>query len=537
LDESNGVQRQRADSLKFWWGLFLAAAVSTRAGDLDVIGVGVLRQVDPTLNGSGVAVAHPEATESTNSPPQFEVNPSINPSLNLFTYISGLGTATNYSNGVGVESGHANGVGGNFYGIAHGVATNVAHVFNYEADYFYTNIIALTSGPPPAIAAPIVNQSFIFANADGSHIPTNEEQAVESAYDSYAAQYNTLFVSGAGNGGQVYPPATCFNGIGVGVYGTNSSVGPTSDGRSKPDLTAPGGATSFSTPYVAGSAAILLQAASRGDGGTNLSAASDARTLKVLLLNGAVKPADWTNSASAPLDARYGAGVVNVFNSWRQLGGGQHAFIESTVTWSSHPHPPGANTNNVPVLVGWDFNTITSPDAGPPTDTVHHYYFSPPASSGHSFTLTATLVWRRQSGQSNINRLNLFLYDTAGNNLVACSTSAVDNVEHLFLPALTPGRYDLQVLKQGYLGQVSTDEPYALAFELFTMPLSVAFTNNNLLFSWPVSPTGFRLEATTNLSPLVSWTNVSASISLSNHQNHVSLPLSVAQQFFRLQRP
>ena len=34
------------------------------------------------------------------------------------------------------ESGHADSVAGNFYGISGGVATNVAHVDNYDANYF-----------------------------------------------------------------------------------------------------------------------------------------------------------------------------------------------------------------------------------------------------------------------------------------------------------------------------------------------------------------------------------------------------------------
>ena len=50
-----------------------------------------------------------------------------------------------------------------------------------------------------------------------------QQQKLDSAYDDYAAQYNTLFVSGAGNGGpgsgSVAPPSTCYNGISVGAYG------------------------------------------------------------------------------------------------------------------------------------------------------------------------------------------------------------------------------------------------------------------------------------------------------------------------------
>src|SRR5204862_3877198 len=100
-----------------------------------------------------------------------------------------------------------------------------------------------------------------------------------------------------GNGGSVQSPSTAYNGISVGAFGGSSSVGPTLNGRCKPDLTAPEGLTSFSTPQVAGAAAILLQAAARGDGGSGSTTdLSDIRMVKALLLNAAQKPAAWTNS-------------------------------------------------------------------------------------------------------------------------------------------------------------------------------------------------------------------------------------------------
>ncbi len=342
--------------------LSLARAWSS-AGNLDVMGVTLLRQVDPALLGTGVEVAQAEAPISAGTPPPFEVNrANVGQPAALFTYESSLGTATTFPNSVGAESGHATGVDIEFYGIPGGVAPQVNLVDNYEAGFFHNSII---SHGTPVIAAPVVNQSWIFSN-----LTPADQTAVEQNYDNYAARNNTLFVSGVGNIGSVNPPATCYNGVGVGAYGGSSSVGPTPDGRSKPDLTAPASETSFSTPYVAGAAAVLLQAANRGDGGPDSTAAGDLRTLKALLLNGALKPAGWTNGPSTPLDARYGAGVLNLFNSWRQMAGGQHPFIEST----SSPTPPDASTNNEPALVGWDLNHITNATVhGQPVLQVNHY--------------------------------------------------------------------------------------------------------------------------------------------------------------------
>ncbi len=506
-----------------------AAAISAQATNLDTVGVTLLRQVDPTLNGSGVRVAQVEAPYYT-SPYAFEVPPStVGQPVGLFTYYSDLGTATTYPNSVGTNSDHAASVGGVFYGnngpVYLGVATNVTHVYNYEAVNFFNSRI----GANVAISAAVVNQSFLF--------DASEQAVIDPAYDNYAAAHKTLFVNGAGNGGSISsnPPATTYNGIAVGVIDGNSSVGPTADGRSKPDITSPGsGATSFSAPYVSGAAAILWQAGARNDAGAGTSTtATNPITIKTLLLNGAIKPDDWTNGPTTPLDARYGAGIVNVFNSWKQLKGGKRAFIESTTVTSGNSHPPGANTGNVAVWAGWDHNTIST--TIPTQDAVNHYYFNLTNSSPGTFT--ATLVWNRQNNQPAINNLDLFLYNASNSTLVLSSTSAVDNVEHLYLPQLAPGRYDLQVLKRGSATQVSGSETYALAFEFFCVNLRIALTNGNTLLSWTNSPTGFRLVSTDSLNPPVVWTTVGAAVTMTNGQNTTWVPASTTSQFFRLQRP
>src|SRR6185437_8244960 len=522
--------------------IILLAAASANGADIDTIGATLLRQVSPGLTGNGISVGQVEAPISAGTPPPFEVNPGaagVNQPTNLFTWISSSGTAITFTNTVGTESGHADAVAGNFYGnTTNGVAPGVAHVDNYEANFFSDNYIA----SPQAIPDRVVNQSFVYdADVNGTHYPSNVEATIDSEYDDAATQYGVLFVSGAGNAGTVYPAATCYNGIGVGVYPGNSSTAPTYNGRSKPDLVAPGGGvTSFSTPLVAGSAALLIQAALRGDGGSDTASASDNRTIKALILNGAIKPAGWTNGVTTPLGARYGAGVLNVWNAWGQLAGGKRAFIESTSVLDGQPHPPGSNPGNVPVLTGWDLNSITSPD--PLHDKINHYYFN--LTGSHVYTLTATLTWQRPhtvvpAQPMSINDLNLFLYNTANGNLVLCSTSMVDNVEHLTLPSLPPGRYDLQVQKNPN-GEVSPSETYALAFEFFNIALTVRQTNNNnLVISWPLAPQGFKLASSSSINPSATWAPVTSPVTADTSANRdvVTVPMTGAVQFFRLQRP
>jgi hypothetical protein len=447
------------------WTPLLAVAliVAARAAfgqSLDM-GIPELNQLNPALTGSGIVVAQAEALYGgTNA---FEVNPAVvgQPAGKfIYTDLNGsVSTTFNSSD----ESGHAEAVGGNFYGSSGGVAPGVSEIYNYEADYFVNDII--TDGV--AIPARIVNQSFVFVT-NGN---TTEQAQGQQIYDNYAATYNTLFISGVGNGGAVLAPASSYNGIGVAAYGGQSSTGPTYDGRSKPDITAPATETSYSTPYVSGAATLLLQAAEDGDAGS-VTDASDARTLKALLLNGATKPPGWTHTDTAPLDPNYGAGIVNVYNSYLNLVAGEYRSSAST-SGSAAPVSAGVIVPDQ----GWNLATITTPLlSGSYTSESDHYLFDLTSSTAPQFTLTSTLTWWRQAGQTDINNLDLYLFDVTTGDAIAVSDSTVDNVQELYVQDLGPGDYDLVVLKDG--GQplssggtvVSGSETYALAFNFSPVP-------------------------------------------------------------------
>jgi hypothetical protein len=512
-----------------WFCLFLGAywlggLPAAWAGNLDTIGVTLLRASDPTLTGAGVVVAQAEAQLTANNDwevnPQYETQPT-----NLFTWINTNGSAATFPNSLGIESAHADLVGSYFYSSYQGAAPGVAHVDNYEADYYYQFVIALGT----ATSDQAVNQSFVFDES--------EQTMLDSAYDTYAANTGILFASGVGNGGPVLPPGTAYDSIGVGAYGPGafSSTGPTPDnGRSKPDLVGPGQETSFSTPYVSGAAAILLQAAARGDGGSNTSDATDLRTVKALLLNGAIKPFGWTHTSTAPLDTSYGAGVVNVFYSHKQLAAGQQPLSASTTVVSGSAHPPGSGTP-LASLLGWDYQTITTL---PGQDCVNHYYFKLAPGAGSNFLLTATLAWNRGADETAINQLGLFLYAAASGALAASSVSTVDNVQHLYVSRLAPGSYDLQVIKYGGITQgVTPSETYALAFQFYpvTPPaLSISATAGAAAIWWPVSPVIFTLQQTADLSPPISWTAVAASQWITNDTVAVSVTPSGRAAFYRL---
>lgn len=513
--------------------LFLSAPVvfSQALPDyFDIIGVNLLRATTTNLDGSGVRVAQVEAQEGSG---QFEVTPA-NTNINLpvsdFTWYSAGSSATTFPNSLGTDSPHSDAVGGYFYGLPDGVSTNVAHIDNFEAgDYYETRVPDLND---PDTNARVVNQSF-----DDTDV--SDQNPYDQYYDNYAAKFNVLFITGVGDGGHVMPPSTCYNGIGVSAYyNTNgTSIGPTVDnGRAKPDITAPQAPTSYSTPLVSGAAAILLEAGSRGDGGSDTNSPRDARTLKALLLNGAIKPATWSNPSPSPLDPLFGAGILDVFESYHQLLGGKHGCIATTTVATNAAHPPTGATGNVSVLSGWDFNAITNSAT---TDVINHYCFGVTNSAQSTpFTGTITLVWNRQYSHSTINNLDLFLYDMNSGSLIASSTSQVDNVEHIYVPQLPAGRYDLEVLKHGggAANFTTASETYALAFEFFAMQLTVTPSPGGVTVSWPIYPDGFYLESAPSLTPPIAWWGTGITPTVTNGSNYVFLSSASGPQFFQLYR-
>lgn len=535
---SHSISLNTSHIWRRYFALATSAAALAAAGSAvqatTITGIG-LSGLPAGLNGAGVNVAQVEANFAT--PPssgtqtidQFEANPagiSINNSAIGITYIDFNGhqsstTGASYTSGSytynDIESGHADSVGGYFYGSS-GVASGVAHVDNYDAGYFENSVVGTLSttslAPPPTLNNDkVVNQSFInkFPPTTTAAQAQSEQTLIDGEYDNYTNTYGTIFVSAVGDGSaevgthsQINPPATAYNSIAVGAYPyttTSSGIGPTSDGRSAPDIVAPGSATSYTTPLVSGAAAIMVQAGtlaagySSGDGFTNQAAystaATDERTVKALLLNGAVKPGGWTNSYSinsgtytynpisttttTPLDPRYGSGILNVDNTYNNLIAGR--VVASSVNNSTAALTSSTITHNE----GWDYSSITS---GLTANNVAHYVFNLSAAS-QRYNLTSTLVWNAQTQASlvrtvggtqkpsfseTLNQLDLNIYNSAG-TLVASSASTVDNLQQLYVLGLTPGSYDLQVVDLGGAATwASPTDPYALAFNFQPVP-------------------------------------------------------------------
>ncbi len=238
----------------------------------------------------------------------------------------------------------------------------------------------------------------------------------------------------------------------------------------------------------------------------------------------------------AAADNRYGAGVLNLFYSRQQLAGGRHSYSVSQSISSGGAHPPGTPSAIIPSLLGWDFQTAASSLLD---DTVNHYYFDNSANPNTNFTLTATLVWNRQAGEVSINGLALFLYNSANGELVTNSVSTVDNVQHIYVPSLPGGQYDLQVVKYGGFSEVTPSETYSLAFQFYPispLPLSLTLSGGGTVVSWPWTPTIFNLQQTTNLSRPISWSPVPTVGVITNTAVSVTLTPASSGAFHRLSR-
>jgi autotransporter-associated beta strand protein len=455
----------------------------------EATGSTVLQDINPTLTGAGVSFAQAEGESVTN---QFEVTPSnVYQPSSKFVYINDGGmSAAGFPNSVGASSAHADFVGGVIFGgtfgagapsTPGGIAYGLTTINSYSAQYIFDFVNNSTSIP-----VKIVNQSFDYVqNTMGNpNLTGPQQEQYDSIYDNYVDTYGTIFVSAAGSTGAVTSPGTAYNSIGVGMYNGGFLTGPTIDnGRSKPDISSVAGQTSIATAEVSGVTILLYQAAAANLGGAGTSGdATDARTIKALLLNGAIKEAGWSHTTTQPLDLTQGAGIVYAYNSYHQLIGGEHHTLSVGSTSIGGAHSASASVN-VSTPLGWDFSTITSTSS---SDSFKDYVFQPATGPGITgYDLTTTLIWNRPLSDPNnenianpINNLYLYLFNatTSTATTIDSSVSTLDNVQQIYDTNLTPGDvYDIQLLKHGGTvgsqGVLSNTETYALAFNFQPDPI------------------------------------------------------------------
>ena len=320
-------------------------------------------------NGAGVPVAVIEAnsgaaggcTDSNSSTScKYFMDLSIS-QFNGKTIIDG----TNIFSTAGNVSSHSNGIGFYFFGNTLSIAPDVTDVTVYEVDDYLSNILKTSTGgglgsDPVIQSNKIQNHSWVstgFQNSNGDPRPDLDLQALRRFDYVLDTQDIIASVGVSTNTSSAEVPnllSHSYNAIVVGrTDGQHASVdtGITSlntygPGRQKPDIvtTVDGFTVSRSTAAVSGAAAKLYESGTGTD-------AIRSEPMKAILLAGATKQEfpGWNHTTTRPLDETYGAGEMNVFNSYRIQQGGE---FDGSLT---QPTPVGN--------FGWDYGDATT--AGP----------------------------------------------------------------------------------------------------------------------------------------------------------------------------
>ncbi|MCG3178495.1 MAG: hypothetical protein BIFFINMI_00823 [Phycisphaerae bacterium] len=328
---------------------FLAVALvlpwtqTASAGYMDDIGYTsmVARRTlasQPIPNGSGVKVTQVEASLDVNGTQYLPYTP---PSTIPVAF---SGKTFTDKTGIGAYSSHAYTVGTYYYGNS-GIASGIATIDVYSAgNWLDTGFLrAYNRYAPKVETSRIINASWVSKDSQ-----TSDADAIEITrrLDYMVVRDNVLAVVAVNNGSTTTVPkllGQSYNAIVVGRRDGGGSHGPTSldvAGRSKPDIVAPGTASSYATPMVSAAAGLLMQTA-----GSDVHASKEL-TIKALLMGGATKTefVSWSHTQTQPLDSRYGAGELNIDNSDRILTSGeQEASAVADVG-----------------TTGWDYDTLTA---------------------------------------------------------------------------------------------------------------------------------------------------------------------------------
>jgi len=462
------------------------------------IGIYRLRQMDPVLTGSGVRFAVVcRSFTYTDNVPQNDYLPDVAHDCFETSRFDFRGHALLPA----AISPHATGICslllgedpdafhsdlGSFYyqGAAPQAKANV-----YEFLYFLTQNVYAHKPPH----ADIISASW------GSPFEDWWTRGIESL----VGHYGLIFVASIGNGDNSFDPVlypgAAANVIGVGLVDSvhsgdlatdlahfsmpcpeHTSLGPSGDGRCKPDIVAPGNYlaadvngpnsyeplgnwSSFSAPAVAGVIGLLMQKA-KDDRQLSPAASPNGgnSVMKAILLNSATKLPYWhkgrlgpDDDHIAPLDFIQGAGMVNAVGAYNQLTAGLNR--------------PG----EVPAT-GWDSNYLDKSQS-----PEHTYRIT--LSESVSQYITVTVTWNRHysyeypiesepHNASNL-RVELWAIDSTEQShayLLDYSDSFVDNVEHIHI-AVDPNfsEYEIIVSFGDYENQQeSPSQAYAIAWRV-----------------------------------------------------------------------
>jgi hypothetical protein len=341
------------------------------------------------------------------------------------------------------------------------LAPGITDVHCYASSHWLADgfLRTATAQPPREDDRRIMNHSWIA----GGHF--TDEQVLRRV-DYVIDTRDVIMVVGVNNGKVTPVPALLSSAYNVIAVGSNNSSGgytrAETAGRCKPDIIAPTAMTSFATPMVAAVAGRLLEmadamvAGAKSDGAAPATAAFAAKSpvIRAVLFAGAQKTQGWTREQGKPLDQFKGAGRVRFDNS--------HAIMSQPLESASAPLPDR----------GWHYATL-APGEGA------IYRMNLPENKGE---LSVFIVWnRRIDGRTMVDPINeqpvwldaprmadldlqLIRHAGAGDgDVVAESASRIDNLEHIYLPRVAAGEYELRIARHDALDEAWD---YALAWRL-----------------------------------------------------------------------
>jgi hypothetical protein len=430
--------------------------------------------------GASVSLAMAEAGANSNPPSSYR--PDV-PGVNIVDKSGGTGT-----------SGHATTVANIFFGN-NSILTGVTTADSHEANAWLTRILyrAYASSPAGkaqyAETADVVNHSWVAAWGSGANqLTPDEARALNALVDYSIYQDRYVAVVGVNNGYNTDQTAashapllsSAYNVISVGMTNGNHDNG-VSDltGVPYPHIVAPATATSYATPMVSAAVALLIETArTGGTGGTAISGNGDLpEVVKTILLAGATKTefANWSAGVTetAPLNARYGAGELNVFKSYLIMTGGEQTARTSAAFALANPV----------VDTGWDYATTNKNSGG-----IKNFFYSFTVAENMQADVSIALTWNvdyaitvTPTGQGDANiayqlatplaDFSLYFYRVEENDtltLIAQSLATGGNIEYLWETGLFSGDYLIQT------STGSANASYALAWQTTLTPLLVS---------------------------------------------------------------
>ena len=425
-----------------WMGMLVATLCGGNRAIADLFGDIGYTQLKNTLNsigipvplGNGVPISQVEAGGAGNS--------NYWPSTESSEFLASgdpLGLAVAFTDGSNnanmvTTSNHATSQARNMYGNVSSVAPGANAVTMYEAGLFLGEQLQTPNGTPAFLDFRVQNHSWVgsFAADVNNPTPTELSQNVSALrrFDFMINRDNLTAMVGLDNTTAPLPHllGQSYNSLAIGRTDGLHSTGLTNltdygPGRSKPDLVAPRTTTSAATSTTSSVATLLHSVVIGTD-------AAKSEVMKAILMAGATKNEfpSWTRSTTQPLDDTFGAGEVNVYNSYLMTQGGRYAGTNSPITAvGSH---------------GWDYQT-TSPGMG---NELKYKFVIPTGSTAAelSILLTWNVNVNSNFGSQTLANMGLTLTNSLGQT-VDQSLSTVDNVEHIYLTNLAAGNYTLKI--------------------------------------------------------------------------------------------